>query len=106
MESSGSINWTLWGLIAVAVYIFSRNFRREVNGYVIRLAAFLERSQKHDKQDTRKSTHIIEDIAFAIFKEEQPEEAKRVDSWHSLSFEDRKLYTQKAMDLHLRTVER
>lgn len=86
----------LWGWVAIAAaaYFFSKTFRREVNGWIVRLADKV----RHDTPDTQpRETHILEDVAFMKFEQDYPNDPRIKGGWHNLPPDIRSVYIQKAI---------
>lgn len=89
------INLLGWAAIAVAAYFFSKTFRREVNGWIVKLANKVKHDTPYEKQ---KETHLIEDVAFMKFEEDYPNDPRLSGGWHRLPPEIRAAYIQKAIN--------
>lgn len=88
-------NILVWCGIAVAAYAFSPTFRREVNGWIVKLAGRVQ----HDTNETAnaKETHILEDVAFLMFQEDHPGDPRTAQGWANLPPDIRKKYITRAV---------
>lgn len=86
----------LWVGIAGAAYVFSGTFRREVNGWIVKLADKV----KNDTPQAAKpqETHILEDVAFSMFERDHPGDPRLVGGWHQLPQDIRKVYITRAVE--------
>lgn len=86
----------LWAGIAGAAYAFSGTFRREVNGWIVKLADKV----RNDTPEAAKAkeTHILEDVAFQMFEEDHPGDPRLAGGWHNLPQEIRKTYITRAVE--------
>lgn len=86
-----------WAAITVACYAFVPSFRREINGWIVKLADKVKNDTLEKSKEPE--THFMEDVAFEMFKGDHPPNDPRIaGGWRSLSPEVRASYITKAFE--------
>ena len=85
-----------WVGLAGAAYAFSGTFRREANGWIVKLA---DKVRTDTPQAAKaQETHILEDVAFSMFERDHPGDPRLFGGWHQLPQDIRTAYITRAVE--------
>ena len=85
-----------WIALACCGYAFYPPFRRVVNGWIVRIANRVKDDAEVPVAEPK--THLLEDIAFMMFKEDHPEDPRVLGAWDALPIDIRQTYIMRAVE--------
>jgi hypothetical protein len=89
-----------WSIMAIGTYSFYPPFRKWTNGQIVKIADKIRADASPPNENT--NIHIVEDIAFAHFKEDHPQDPRSEGRWMDLPIEVRKTYILKGAETLVR----
>lgn len=91
-------NLLAWAAILGALYFFVPSFKRMVHGWIVQLADKVKDDADVPVKLTTPDTHISEDVAFEMFKEDFPGDPRGANGWKGLPMEIRQHYIKRALE--------